>query len=155
GQLVVGQAPLGAEESEVDGLRAELGESARQLGAVVGPDGAQVDRGAVAQDDVGGVVPPRAGHRSPDHRGLSRPGHHAPDGTLPVPSASVRGRERDRMWYFAYGSNMQSDTLHGRRGIAFRRAVAVRAPGWRVVFDKPPLLPIGEAFANIVPDPDA
>jgi len=59
------------------------------------------------------------------------------------------------MWYFAYGSNMQSDTLHGRRGIAFRRAVAVRAPGWRVVFDKPPLLPIGEAFANIVPDPDA
>jgi hypothetical protein len=59
------------------------------------------------------------------------------------------------MWYFAYGSNMQSDTLRGRRGIAFRRAVAVRAPGWRVVFDKPPLFPIGEAFANIVPDPDA
>jgi hypothetical protein len=59
------------------------------------------------------------------------------------------------MWYFAYGSNMQSDTLHGRRGIVFRRALAVRAPGWRVVFDKPPLFPIGESFANIVPDPDA
>ena len=59
------------------------------------------------------------------------------------------------MWYFAYGSNMQSDTLHGRRGIVFRRALAVRAPGWRVVFDKPPLVPIGESFANIVPDPDA
>lgn len=58
------------------------------------------------------------------------------------------------MWYFAYGSNMQSDTLHGRRGIVFRRALAVRAPGWRVVFDKPPLIPIGESFANIVPDPD-
>jgi gamma-glutamylcyclotransferase len=61
----------------------------------------------------------------------------------------------NRMWYFAYGSNMQSDTLRGRRGIAFGRAVTVRAPGWRVVFDKPPLFPIGEAFANIVPDPDA
>jgi gamma-glutamylcyclotransferase len=59
------------------------------------------------------------------------------------------------MWYFAYGSNMQSDTLRGRRGVAFARAVAVRAPGWRVVFDKPPLFPIGEAFANIVPDPGA
>ena len=60
-----------------------------------------------------------------------------------------------RVWYFAYGSNMQGDTLRGRRGIAFRRAVAVRAPGWRVVFDKPPLFSIGEAFANIVPEDDA
>jgi len=59
------------------------------------------------------------------------------------------------MWYFAYGSNMESDTLRSRRGVPFRRALAVRAPGWRVVFDKPPLLAIGEAFANIVPDPDA
>jgi hypothetical protein len=30
------------------------------------------------------------------------------------------------MWYFAYGSNMQSDTLRGRRGVPFRRALAVR-----------------------------
>jgi AIG2-like family len=59
------------------------------------------------------------------------------------------------MWYFAYGSNMESGTLRGRRGIAFARAVAVRVPGWRVVFDKPPLFPIGEAFANIVADPQA
>jgi gamma-glutamylcyclotransferase len=59
------------------------------------------------------------------------------------------------MWYFAYGSNMQSDTLRGRRGVVFARAVAARVPGWRVVFDKPPLFPIGEAFANIVPDPGA
>jgi AIG2-like family len=59
------------------------------------------------------------------------------------------------MWYFAYGSNMESGTLRGRRGIAFTRAVVVRAPGWRVVFDKPPLFPIGEGFANIVADLDA
>jgi AIG2-like family len=54
------------------------------------------------------------------------------------------------MWYFAYGSNMQSETLRGRRGVPFSRAVAVRVPGWRVVFDKPPLFSVGEAFANIV-----
>jgi hypothetical protein len=57
------------------------------------------------------------------------------------------------VWYFAYGSNMQSATLRGRRGVDYRRAVPVRAPGWRLVFDKPPLLPLGSAVANIVPDP--
>ena len=56
-------------------------------------------------------------------------------------------------WYFAYGSNMQTATFCGRRGIAFTRAAAVRACGWRLVLDKPPLLPIGESYANIVPDP--
>lgn len=59
------------------------------------------------------------------------------------------------VWYFAYGSNMQSATLRGRRGIAWTRANAARVRGWRFVCDKPPLLPIGEAFANLVPDPDA
>src|SRR5512139_3480486 len=57
------------------------------------------------------------------------------------------------VWYFAYGSNMQSATLRGRRGIRFLRAVPARALGWRLVFDKPPLIPIGESFANIIPDP--
>ena len=59
------------------------------------------------------------------------------------------------MWYFAYGSNMQSETLRGRRGVPFSRAVAVRVRGWRVVFDKPPVFSIGEAFANIVHEPGA
>ena len=59
----------------------------------------------------------------------------------------------DGVWYFAYGSNMQTATLRGRRGIAYRRALPGRAAGWRLVVDKPPLLPIGEAFANMVPDP--
>jgi gamma-glutamylcyclotransferase len=57
-----------------------------------------------------------------------------------------------RFWYFAYGSNMQTATFCGRRGIEYTCAVAVRAPGWRLVLDKPPLLPIGESFANIVAD---
>ena len=56
------------------------------------------------------------------------------------------------VWYFAYGSNMQSATLRGRRGIQFLHAVPARAAGWRLVFDKPALVPIGEAFANIIPD---
>jgi cation transport regulator ChaC len=59
------------------------------------------------------------------------------------------------VWYFAYGSNMQRETLRGRRGIQFLRAVPARAAGWRLVFDKPALVPIGEAFANIVPDAGA
>jgi gamma-glutamylcyclotransferase len=58
-------------------------------------------------------------------------------------------------WYFAYGSNMQTATFRGRRGIAFTRALAARLGGWRLVLDKPPLLPIGESYANIVPDPHA
>lgn len=63
------------------------------------------------------------------------------------------GNPRDvHAWYFAYGSNMQRATLCERRGIACQRALAARVPGWRVVFDKPPLIPIGESFANIVPD---
>ncbi len=58
----------------------------------------------------------------------------------------------DHAWYFAYGSNMQTATFRGRRGIDFVRALPARAPGWRLVVDKPPLLPIGESYANIVRD---
>jgi gamma-glutamylcyclotransferase len=56
------------------------------------------------------------------------------------------------IWYFAYGSNMETATLCGRRRIRLSRALPARAAGWRLVLDKPPLVPIGEAFANIVPD---
>ena len=59
------------------------------------------------------------------------------------------------VWYFAYGSNMNSATFRGSRGIEYTRAVPTRAPGWRLVLDKSPLLPMGETFANIVPDPAA
>jgi hypothetical protein len=50
---------------------------------------------------------------------------------------------------------MESATFRGRRGITCTRAIGARAPGWRLVIDKPPLVPIGEAFANLVPDPAA
>src|SRR5262245_4572483 len=50
---------------------------------------------------------------------------------------------------------MQAATFRGRRGIAPRRAVAGRAVGWRLVFDKPSLLGTPEGYANIVPDPGA
>jgi gamma-glutamylcyclotransferase (GGCT)/AIG2-like uncharacterized protein YtfP len=60
-----------------------------------------------------------------------------------------------RVWYFAYGSNMQTATFRGRRGIEFHRARPVRVPGWRLVLDKPPLFSIGHAFANVVAEPDA
>lgn len=60
-----------------------------------------------------------------------------------------------RVWYFAYGSNMQPATFAGRRGITPSRAFAARAPGWRLVLDKTPLVPIGESFANLCADADA
>jgi cation transport regulator ChaC len=56
----------------------------------------------------------------------------------------------DLVWYFAYGSNMQAATFEGRRGIVAHRAVAARLDGWRLVLDKPPILPAGNAMANIV-----
>ncbi len=61
----------------------------------------------------------------------------------------------EHVWYFAYGSNMQAATLRGRRGVEPLRALAARVPGWRLVLDKPPLIPIGEGFANLVPHPGA
>lgn len=61
----------------------------------------------------------------------------------------------DRVWYFAYGSNMETATFHGRRGIACLRALPARAAGWRLTLDKPPVMPIGESTANIVPDAGA
>jgi hypothetical protein len=56
------------------------------------------------------------------------------------------------VWYFAYGSNMNSGTFRGLRGIEYARAVPTRAPGWRLVLDKSSVFPLGETFANIVPD---
>jgi len=61
----------------------------------------------------------------------------------------------ERVWYFAYGSNMQTATFGGRRGITPISACAARAPGWRLVLDKPPLLGPGSSFANIVPEDGA
>lgn len=59
------------------------------------------------------------------------------------------------LWYFAYGSNMTSGTLRGRREVSYRRALAARVPGWRLVLDKPPLIPVQCSFANIIADPAA
>lgn len=58
----------------------------------------------------------------------------------------------ERAWYFAYGSNLHTAIFGGRRGVAHYRAVPGRLAGWRLVFDKPPLFPIGESFANLVQD---
>jgi hypothetical protein len=61
-----------------------------------------------------------------------------------------------RVWYFAYGSNMQAATLRGRRGVSWSRALPARLAGWRFVCDKPPLLPdMAESYANLVPEPGA
>lgn len=71
-----------------------------------------------------------------------------------VRSCSISGSV-SHLWYFAYGSNMQTATLRGRRRVAFARALPARVPGWRLVLDKPPLISVGHGFANIVADPAA
>src|SRR5215831_20319129 len=50
---------------------------------------------------------------------------------------------------------MDPATFRGRRGIEPSRAAAARVRGWRIVFDKPPLVPIAEGFANLVADAEA
>jgi len=61
----------------------------------------------------------------------------------------------DLVWYFAYGSNMQPATFSGRRGIVAARALPARLVGWQLVFDKPPILPMGQGMANVVAVPGA
>ncbi len=58
-------------------------------------------------------------------------------------------------WYFAYGSNMQSATLRGRRGIEYSRVYAGRVADWRVVFDKPPIFGNHGAFGNMIEEAGA
>lgn len=41
----------------------------------------------------------------------------------------------DKVWYFAYGSNMSTETFQSHRGIVPLEAVPVRVPGWTLTFD--------------------
>ena len=50
---------------------------------------------------------------------------------------------------------MQTATLRGRRGVHFHHAQPARVRGWRLVLDKPGLIPTGGSFANIVADSGA
>src|SRR3989442_1312129 len=101
----------------------------------------QAARGGCA----GGGTSPQGQARRPEAQVLRRPGVAFREGeTFPVSDG--------RVGYFAYGSNMEKAPLRGRRGIEPLRALGARAAGWQLVLDKPPLMPVGEAFANIVPD---
>lgn len=60
-----------------------------------------------------------------------------------------------RVLYFAYGSNMDSSTLRGRRGIEWMSAVPALARGWRLAIDKPSMLGTGEGMATLVCDDKA
>ncbi len=51
-ELVVRQPKLGGEEAKVDGARAQAIEVVDEPRLVVRPDGAQVDRAAVAEDGI-------------------------------------------------------------------------------------------------------
>ena len=45
--------------------------------------------------------------------------------------------ENARVWYFAYGSNMQGATFEGRRGMHPSEAMCARLDGYRLCFDLP------------------
>jgi cation transport regulator ChaC len=58
----------------------------------------------------------------------------------------------DRLWYFAYGSNLDPDTFVGRRRMRPSEARCASLEGWELVFD----LPVGpgeRAVANLRPSP--
>ena len=61
-ELRVGESPLGAEEPVVHRARSQALEVIEQPLAVVGPDGADVDRATVAENLLDRVVPGVAGH---------------------------------------------------------------------------------------------
>jgi len=58
----------------------------------------------------------------------------------------------DIVWYFASARTWRRRRSRAGAGIAYRRAVPARVPGWRLVLDKPGIVPVGHGFANIVPD---
>lgn len=44
-------------------------------------------------------------------------------------------KPQDHVWYFAYGSNLSSETFRSHRGIQPLKAIPVRVPGWSITFD--------------------
>jgi cation transport regulator ChaC len=64
----------------------------------------------------------------------------------------VVANSESRVWYFAFGSNMQRATFVGRRGMRPDRSVWGRLPGYRLTFDLP-MGPGERGCANIVVDP--
>ncbi|KAF3396357.1 hypothetical protein F1880_007224 [Penicillium rolfsii] len=57
------------------------------------------------------------------------------------------------IWYFAYGSNLTSETFRAHRGITPLAALPVYVPGWMLVFDIYGLPYSEPAFASISPIP--
>lgn len=55
------------------------------------------------------------------------------------------------VWYFAYGANMSTDVLVGRRGIQPLSSEAARLDGYRLVFDQAAIPLIEPCFASIEP----
>ena len=59
------------------------------------------------------------------------------------------------VWYFAFGANMATRVLRGRRGIAPRQSRAACVRGWRVGFVEAGFPPIEPVFAGLLEAPGA
>ncbi|GIK07507.1 hypothetical protein Aspvir_003173 [Aspergillus viridinutans] len=78
---------------------------------------------------------------------------HAVSRTSSFHRADQETDDASRVWYFAYGSNMSSETFRQHRGISPLAAIPVRIPGWALVFDIYGLPYREPAFSSISPIP--
>ncbi|MEM7404781.1 MAG: gamma-glutamylcyclotransferase family protein [Pseudomonadota bacterium] len=67
---------------------------------------------------------------------------------------TVTGQPEDRVWYFAFGSNMHDDAFRKRRGMRPQAWHAARLGGYRLRFNLRGWPPGKAAPANIEADPD-
>ncbi|KAJ5190096.1 hypothetical protein N7472_009110 [Penicillium cf. griseofulvum] len=75
------------------------------------------------------------------HTHANNPYQHPSDPVIPS----------NTIWYFAYGSNLTSETFRAHRGITPLAAISVRVPGWMLVFDIYGIPYSEPAFASILP----
>ncbi len=67
----------------------------------------------------------------------------------------INGRPSDKVWYFAFGSNMHDSAFRERRGMRPSEWRVGRTPGYRLRFNLDGR-PLGKAApANIIQDPQA
>ncbi|RHZ55538.1 gamma-glutamylcyclotransferase family protein [Aspergillus thermomutatus] len=78
---------------------------------------------------------------------------HAVSPTPSLLPADQKAEDASKIWYFAYGSNMASETFRQHRGITPLAAVPVRIPGWALTFDIYGIPYREPAFSSISPIP--
>ena len=114
------------------------------------------------------LPPPTVGALDPGHRRCGEPSDVGPKLRRLITKSwllsrcyyrcrgtRLRGRAREKVWYFAYGANMDDGIFRLRRGIEAREHLSGRLRGYRLRFNLNGR-PEGQAApANLHPDPNA